>query len=336
MLFRNFKSGIKLLNHKFTNRKIPIKVNLILTYTCNRNCLYCNISSKCMTKNIKENRFVEIRNIIDELKKNGCDQITLIGGEPLLHPDILEIINYIKEKKFLLAISTNSDYFYKIMKSISPEDILITCLNGNEQTHDFFRGKGNYQNVLNLLKFNSVKSKKIVTCVLSKKNLNQVKLILSLSRKYKFWCNFQPLFENDLTKIDSSFYNKYKLSDSERKKIFQDLLEFKEINYPIINSKKYLRNLIINEKFNFKKCYQGKLTFTIDPYGNLFQCYRDIDISNIKIIKNRNLNMFPLDKIIKNFKVRNCNVCEYGCYAQDNFIYELNLQSIINLLRFLK
>ena len=83
MLRKNLKSGIKVAKTWF-GKKYPIKVNYVTTYLCNFKCKYCNV--KALSE--KEMDTSKALKMIDALHKLGMEQITFIGGEPLLREDI--------------------------------------------------------------------------------------------------------------------------------------------------------------------------------------------------------------------------------------------------------
>ncbi len=75
---------------------------LFITGKCNLNCKNCFSIS---TRNAKEMSLDEIKEIIktnDEYQK-----IDLMGGEPLLHPNVLEIIDYLKSINKSVSVYTN-------------------------------------------------------------------------------------------------------------------------------------------------------------------------------------------------------------------------------------
>jgi cyclic pyranopterin phosphate synthase len=68
------------------------KMRLIVTGKCNLDCFYCHNEGQA-----KEDTFVrmsDLRRVFDALKVGGVDvnEVTISGGEPLLHPHLDEII----------------------------------------------------------------------------------------------------------------------------------------------------------------------------------------------------------------------------------------------------
>src|SRR5256885_2206740 len=72
----------------------PMDAQLIVTRRCNLSCGYCseydNFSEPVPVEDLKRR--------IDSLHRLGSANITLLGGEPLMHPDIAEIVVYAGQK----------------------------------------------------------------------------------------------------------------------------------------------------------------------------------------------------------------------------------------------
>jgi MoaA/NifB/PqqE/SkfB family radical SAM enzyme len=82
----------------------PITAYLFVEYKCNLDCWYCwsfNNQVKGMTEDVA-------RRSIDWLHDHGCRVLALMGGEPLLRPQVAhKIVYYAARKGFWIYIGTN-------------------------------------------------------------------------------------------------------------------------------------------------------------------------------------------------------------------------------------
>ena len=74
--------------------------------TCLNNCVFCSSNSNCNKKTIIE--YEDIKRVIDYfMSKGGIKELSLSGGEPFLHPDILKIVSYTKSLGIRTVIFTS-------------------------------------------------------------------------------------------------------------------------------------------------------------------------------------------------------------------------------------
>jgi len=92
-----------------------------ITNQCNISCIGCWLYSPFVNKDKKDNSelqksldFTTITNLVDELHKLDTEEIQITGGgEPLMHPEIFEIVKYIKTKGMRCHLITNFTLFDK-------------------------------------------------------------------------------------------------------------------------------------------------------------------------------------------------------------------------------
>jgi MoaA/NifB/PqqE/SkfB family radical SAM enzyme len=81
----------------------PLAVNLIVTRRCNLSCAYCfeydRVSPPVPLAMLRER--------IDHLVRLRTAMVTLTGGEALLHPDLPEIVAYVRERGMTALVNTN-------------------------------------------------------------------------------------------------------------------------------------------------------------------------------------------------------------------------------------
>lgn len=97
-------SGYNLLesSKRLFDRK-PLQCSLYITDRCNLNCSYCTEYDNSRPHPSLADLKIWIRKIRDL----GTMRIALVGGEPLLHPDIVAIVRYCRELGFATSLTTN-------------------------------------------------------------------------------------------------------------------------------------------------------------------------------------------------------------------------------------
>ena len=82
--------------------------NILLTETCVRSCPYC--FAKQYMADSSENDYISWDNLIyiaDFLAASGENHVSLLGGEPLLHPQISNIIKYLNQRNLSVTVFTS-------------------------------------------------------------------------------------------------------------------------------------------------------------------------------------------------------------------------------------
>jgi MoaA/NifB/PqqE/SkfB family radical SAM enzyme len=94
------------IRHKLP--RLPLDGDLDLTYRCNNACRHCWLwLPQDAPQGQQELSFAEIRRIVDEARRMGCQAWGILGGEPMLRPDFAQIFDYITRKAVDYKINTN-------------------------------------------------------------------------------------------------------------------------------------------------------------------------------------------------------------------------------------
>lgn len=151
------------MHYRFSDGKSgdPEAITLFLTHMCNLHCKMCGqwgeggVTKKTSVEHIlSELPFDNIKSLIDEVTPFKPN-ITLFGGEPLLHTRVADIIRYIKSKKMHCLVITNGFLLEKMAEDLvsSGLDELNVSLDGAAALHDEIRGmEGLFDRIMSGLK----------------------------------------------------------------------------------------------------------------------------------------------------------------------------------------
>lgn len=85
---------------------MPLKeITIEITQQCPNYCLYCSSMSSPLKKDLLS--YEQIKQAVEDAIELGVKFISLSGGEPFLHPDVLKIIDYISEKSVSCLVYTS-------------------------------------------------------------------------------------------------------------------------------------------------------------------------------------------------------------------------------------
>jgi len=142
-------------------------VEISIDYRCNQRCRHCSAYKFDKMREGKEKMtFEQITSIIDQVKQLGGYIVCLVGGEPTLREDLIDIVKYVRSKKMASIIITNGTVIneegIKDLKAAGLFGALVS-LNGVGQSHDEFVGLKNAYakatNTLRLFKKNKIFTK---------------------------------------------------------------------------------------------------------------------------------------------------------------------------------
>lgn len=156
---------------------------------CNLRCKHCYVGDR----RFKPDPPLSLREVVRrvEILKNfqtnhefKAQTMNISGGEPTIHPDLLEIISAIKEREitpFLLTNGINmTNNFAQDIKDAGCNLVQIS-LEGMQETNDQIRGKGVFQKALNAIKIlKNLNFRVVVGISISKMNLNELDQIWNL------------------------------------------------------------------------------------------------------------------------------------------------------------
>lgn len=222
---------------------------------------YCNLScAGCFAKNIMGDKthmsIIEYKKILDNAKKKGCERITLIGGEPLLHPEIKKMVSLNNESGIKTTIYTNGYFLNKYKKEDLPNAKIRVSI---------YCKSGIIKNV------NSISKTEIDfdVCFMVSKNTTIEELVESATYLENYR-NCKVFFISSLRELDN-----------EKKEFFEDT----ELTMPVIQYKSLVHNFLklYNGNMEIHVSKRGVFESTINTNGN--KCKFSNCFTNDKIIQ---------------------------------------------------
>ena len=279
-----------------TNKGFPLNINLSITSRCNSPCVMC-YDKNYLNKSHDELSYKEIISFINDIAQYK-PLIFLTGGEPFLHHNIIDILQYIKKRKLHCGICTNGTLLDKsIIKSLVDFDIdnIIFSIHGTEENHDNITGvKGSYKKAIhNLKQFCELKKNThvMVNCIILPENIGSIEKLILICEKigvnsvrlehlsfltneeidnhYKLWHRYFPNFPISL----HQYVENDNISFLSRK---IKLIKNKQFKVPVL-FKPSLDDSEIDEwyiqQFRFRRrCLFLWLGVFITPKGDVYPC----------------------------------------------------------------
>ena len=136
------KRGFCLFLNYFGMLKPISFVQWLVTNQCNATCPFCEASAGQADAN--ELTFDEAKALIRDLQRMRVRRLILSGGEPLVRPDICEIMDYATQCNLGLGLVTNGWYVPEMESRLGRFKFFFyfTSIDGEPAQHDKIRGIG--------------------------------------------------------------------------------------------------------------------------------------------------------------------------------------------------
>ena len=289
-----FQILLKFAGYKLFNRRSPLYGSADIINVCNLHCDHCY-----WWLNRKENEELTVKQwkkIIDEkFKKQHVFIVTLVGGEPMMRPEVVEL--FVKEFPKRACVVTNGTYPIPNLKDIY---FYWISIDGTEKIHNNIRGDGTWaktrKNIIDYVEKNGEKAWKDIwiTMTINSRNYMTVKQVIEEWYDYSNKIGFQ--FHTPFMKGDPLWLPFGEI----RSKVVDDIITMQENGYKdyIINPKSQLEIM--------KKSWGGKGTTPIDcpTWAILSVDHMGREKSPCCIGSAENNSMKP-----------RCEECGLGCYS---------------------
>lgn len=243
-----------------------------LTLACNMRCKHCGSSAG--SARLNELSTEECFSLCEELAQANCDMVSLMGGEPFVHPDWYDISWCVKDLGMNLAFVSNGLLVPNIVDKLSRLEPTVVgiSLDGIEKTHDSIRRDGSFKVALEaidmLLKENIQVT---VITTISKTNFSDLLKLRSLLKKREVNWQIQiaePFgnFDRSLAIDEEEYYASAMFIVSENvKNKFNDM--------PVVGAHCYgYHSHLLPKSKKWKGCTAGISSIGITSDGSIVGC----------------------------------------------------------------
>ena len=167
-----------------------------VTGLCNLKCQHCWQSADMTDRQRKEDKGpgvvspADFACLLKEAKALGLIGVKFTGGEPFLHPDIMNFLEVADQEKLSVGIETNGTLIdedaIERLKSINHLFIAVSLDGGSAYLHDRFRGvKGAFDGAIAAIeRLTRVEIPVQIILSLHRKNVNSLDVVVKLADDY--------------------------------------------------------------------------------------------------------------------------------------------------------
>ena len=246
----------------------PLSVGCIVTHRCNQHCSYCGIWSDVPN----EMTTSQWKNVIGEFARAGALRFGFSGGEPLLRPDIGELVSAAKACGAGTSLNSNGTLVAERISELRGLDILTTSLDASgPDLHDRQRrAPGSFARTLQAIETALGARLTVYTLtVVTQENCREIPAIVRLADEVGFKAGFQPVSSCSISASGAAL-------------LAPDAGEFREMTSWLLRAKREGRNVLSSRAAlthmlrypdtggNARCAAAGKYFCYVDPAGEVF------------------------------------------------------------------
>ena len=260
--------------NKFYGYENEIKENKILS-------VQINLLNKCMSKCKSCKKYMwpndvlpieDVKNVLRYLKEQGCTSVFFSGGDPIIYPWFIDVIDYcvsinLEYSLITTMITNNKTLLEKIAKTAYRIHISMDAVDSN--LYEYIRGVKGFDIAKDAIDYIvSIRDKSKIPVRLSSTvgvlNYKNVYDIYNFAKKYSCLVNFYYI----------QLWDGLKIKEEEEEKFYEQLKL-------IINDESLCNNCISNaeellqkkeEQFEINECYVPKISAIINSDGSIYPC----------------------------------------------------------------
>jgi pyrroloquinoline quinone biosynthesis protein E len=330
-----YNAGMRWVESRFFTGR-PLFLAHAVTYACDLRCKMCTnwqMSDRARYDLEKE----EIFNLLSSARRAGYIGYYLWGGEPLLRPDLPEILNYAKDNNFITIMNTNASRLEERAEAIGPNlDYAFISLDSPDELHDDIRGsKGSFSRLVKGTKKLQDLGWTVVTFVSTISRINYDKIEALARFAVEMGCGIsynavERTATENYTNATSAPIENYGLNRTELRGFYEKLSELKKNGYPLGETKTILEDYVEGKPF---RCRFPRIFTYVTPEGLITPCTPQLGVEPVDLRKTsleEYLASDAFDRYAKSAEF--CNLCVRTCVRTYSYTYQMDPFQIMDLV----
>ena len=316
----NFRLGFRIYCGLISNllgAKVPFFCGHKLTYNCNLKCKMCPFWRRPSQNSSLEQE----KAILKQVYASGACGVAFEGGEPLLRPDLVDILAFSRSLPLHTSLITNGTLLEAQIDEIAQyiNGVVYVSLDGLEQTHDAIRGvSGSFRKAVRGITAAKEQVSVTINTTVMSENVDEIESLVGLAKE--LGTKISVAVAHEYCNANASSPAADKIS-----KIAHRLIEMKREGYPIVNSIGYLKVMAKEKNWQCKPWAM----VNIDPNGNIvLPCYVHNDYALSVSIFERSIREAVSDFDWK--KIKDCKKCSLHCYVEPSLVLSGDIRAYMH------
>ncbi len=317
---------------------------LFLTYRCNNDCFMCHtldVAREWKRKGFREMDGAQLDRLVDGIADLGVSALSLTGGEPLLHPNVVDIVSRGRKRGLLVHLNTNGmrvdDTMAERLVDAGLDSVNLSLDGAVAETHDRLRRtRGGFARVESAItSFRKARRRARdltinVVSVVSSENLVELPAIVALAKCWgadsiglmpaQFFAlpEMRPLGDSGITPAQLEALDGF-------------VSELR--NDPFVDSSDAYLDLFrdcLTGKPSSLDCMAGYHTLTIDCYANVYRCFPfGLMGAQPHPLGERSLSEWWASEEARSVReeARACRACYWNCHTEVNLLLQPRIAS---------
>jgi len=295
-------------------RKRPFVLSHGINARCNLRCPFCEYWRRPGPEMTLDAIFA----MLDDARSFGIGVYNAWTAEPLLRPDLPDILRHAKSLGIVTSLITNGMLLSERAHELGDLDYLSVCVDGIE-TYQEIRGVPLEPVLAGIRAAQEAGHQVLMNCVISRKNLAELEDLVHLAEELGTLISFEPLHETP--EVEGKVWDEMGIGDADLpafRRSIDRLIEMKREGRPIINSITYLK-MVRDQRPNFR-CHAPQIVLHVASDGTIMNCR--VHKEPLGHVSQGIANVWEASIERREEIVRECEGCLFFGYVENSLLYD--------------